>query len=206
MAADFPACHFLGIDIAPLQPTTILPQNCSFELVNVLEGIPKPDNWFDYVRQRLLVGAIPADKWKQHIQECMRVCASGGWIEIVETDAQILNGGPACQQASIWTAQGLKTRGIDVHLMQQLDELMREAGLINVTKQTFAAPFGPWGGQAGRLFAEDFKLGTSSMQPLFTHALGVPKEQVENNCDLAMKELESYQPYLTIYVYLGQKQ
>jgi hypothetical protein len=38
MAADFPECEFLGIDIAPLQPTTVLPQNCSFELVNVLEG------------------------------------------------------------------------------------------------------------------------------------------------------------------------
>jgi hypothetical protein len=38
MAADFPECHFLGVDIAPLQPTTVLPQNCSFELTNVLKG------------------------------------------------------------------------------------------------------------------------------------------------------------------------
>jgi hypothetical protein len=39
MAVDFPECEFLGIDISPLQPTTVLPQNCSFELVNVLEGL-----------------------------------------------------------------------------------------------------------------------------------------------------------------------
>jgi hypothetical protein len=39
MAADFPECEFLGIDISPLQPTTVLPKNCSFELVNVLEGL-----------------------------------------------------------------------------------------------------------------------------------------------------------------------
>jgi uncharacterized membrane protein YccC len=38
MATEFPECEFLGIDIVPLQPTTILPRNCSFELVNVLEG------------------------------------------------------------------------------------------------------------------------------------------------------------------------
>jgi uncharacterized membrane protein YccC len=38
MASDFPECEFLGIDIAPLQPTTVLPKNCSFELVNALEG------------------------------------------------------------------------------------------------------------------------------------------------------------------------
>jgi uncharacterized membrane protein YccC len=38
MAVDFPGCHFLGVDVAPLQPTTVLPQNCSFELINVLKG------------------------------------------------------------------------------------------------------------------------------------------------------------------------
>jgi hypothetical protein len=38
MAAEFPECEFLGIDVSPLQPTTILPKNCSFELANVLEG------------------------------------------------------------------------------------------------------------------------------------------------------------------------
>jgi hypothetical protein len=106
-------------------------------------GIPRPDNYFDYVHHRLLVGDIPANKWKQHIQECVRICASGGWIEIIETAGQIVNGGPACQQFSTWLAEGLKTRGIDVDMMKNLDELMRGTGLINVTKQIFAAPIGP---------------------------------------------------------------
>jgi hypothetical protein len=169
-------------------------------------GIPKPDNYFDYVRHRFLIGAIPAAKWKQYIQECARVCASGGWVEIIETDGRIVNGGPACQQSSTWTAQGFKTLGIDADLMQNLDELMNEAGLTNVTKQTFTAPYGSWGGKAGELFAKDFRLGTNSLQPLFTKALGVPKEEVERNCALAMEELESHQAYMNIYVYLGQKQ
>jgi hypothetical protein len=152
MATEFPECHFLGIDIAPLQPTTILPQNCSFELVNVLEGIPKPDHYFDYVRQRFLNGGIPAAKWKQHIQECARICASDGWVEIIESDGQITNGGPACQQFNTWLVEGSKIRGIDMNLMLNLDTLMREAGLINVTKQTFTGLLGPWGGKPGELF------------------------------------------------------
>jgi hypothetical protein len=75
MAGDFPECEFLGIDIAPLQPTTVLPKNCSFELVNVLEGISKPGNYFDYVRHHLSVTDIPSDKWMPYIQECVRICA-----------------------------------------------------------------------------------------------------------------------------------
>jgi hypothetical protein len=38
MAKEFPECEFLGIDITPLQSTTVLPENCHFELANVLEG------------------------------------------------------------------------------------------------------------------------------------------------------------------------
>jgi ubiquinone/menaquinone biosynthesis C-methylase UbiE len=206
MATEFPECEFLGVDIAPLQPTTVLPKNCSFELANVLEGIQKPDNWFDYVHQRLLISAIPADKWKHHIQECARVCASGGWVEIIETDGQVIGGGPACQQFSVWTTQALKMRGVDLDMGQNLDELMREAGLINVTKQTFTAPIGPWGGRVGELFAEDLRLGHSSIQPFITGVLNVPKEEVERNTALILEEFKSYQPYSNIYVYLGQKQ
>jgi hypothetical protein len=168
-------------------------------------GIPKPDGWFDYVHQRLLTGAIPAAKWKQHIQECARICSSDGWVEIVEITGQIVGGGPACQQLNTWTAEGLKTRGIDANMMQNLDELMREVGLINVTKQTFVAPIGPWGGKAGELFAENTKLTSSSIQPLVTSVFNVPKEEVERNGDLMLEEFKTYQAYFDIYVYLGQK-
>jgi hypothetical protein len=169
-------------------------------------GIPRPDGWFDYVRQRFLSGAMPANKWKQHIQECARVCASGGWIEIIESNGQIVGGGPACQQYNTWFAEGFKARGIDMDMALSLDELMREAGIVNVTKHTFNAPVGPWGGKAGELFFEDLRLVNGSLQPLFTNVLGVPKEEVERNGALMLEEFKSYQAYGVMHVYLGQKQ
>jgi ubiquinone/menaquinone biosynthesis C-methylase UbiE len=169
-------------------------------------GIPRPDNYFDYVRQRFLTGAIPTNKWMQHVRECTRVCSSGGWVELIEITGQIVDGGPACQQFNTWTDKGFKTRGIDPSMAQNLDELMREAGLIDVTKQIFAAPFGPWGGKVGELFAEDYKLANSSLQPFITSVFNVPKEEVERNGELMMEEFKSHQAYLNIYVYLGRKQ
>jgi hypothetical protein len=169
-------------------------------------GIPRPDNYFDHVRQRLLVTAIPSDKWKQHIQECARVCASGGWVEIVEMTGQFAEGGPACRQFNTWVAGGLKKRGVDLDAVQNLDELMREVGLINVTKQIFVAPFGSWSGKAGEFFVEDYKLANSGLQPLVTSVFGVPKEDVERNGASAIEEFDPYQAYMNIYVYFGQKQ
>jgi hypothetical protein len=172
----------------------------------IVIGIPRPDRWFDYVRQRFLTSAIPADKWLEHIQECVRVCASDGWVEFVETNGQIAGGGPACQNFNAWTTEGFKARGIDINLIKNLDKLMREAGLINVTKQVFIAPFGSWGGKAGELFAEDYRLVSGTVQPLITSTLGIPKEDVEKNGALMMKEFKSHRAYINIYVYIGQKQ
>jgi ubiquinone/menaquinone biosynthesis C-methylase UbiE len=169
-------------------------------------GIPKPDRWFDYIHSRFLVGAIPADKWEQYIQECARVCASDGWVEVIESNGQLIGGGPACQQFNTWTTGGFKSRGIDVNLMQNLDELMLKAGLINVTKQTFIVPFGTWGGKAGELFAENYRLLSGSIQPLITNVFNVTKEEVERNCTLMVEEFKSHKAHVIMNVYLGQKQ
>jgi hypothetical protein len=83
---------------------------------------------------------------------------------------------------------------------------MSEVGLINVTKQTFTLLIGPWGGRAGELFSEDYRLAISSLQPLFTGVFNVPKEEVERNGTLMVEEFKSHQAYATAYVYLGQKQ
>jgi hypothetical protein len=142
-------------------------------------GIPRPDGWFDYIYQRYLVGAIPKDKWKQHIQECVRVCGSDDWVEFVEMDGQVLNGGPASQKFSTWTIEGVKARGIDLNMVQDLEGLMRETGPNKITKQIFTMPIGPWGGKASELFSNGLKLASSSLQPLITAVLCVPKEEVE---------------------------
>jgi tRNA G46 methylase TrmB len=38
MAAEFPDCEFLGIDIFPLPKNAVLPKNCTFEIANAFEG------------------------------------------------------------------------------------------------------------------------------------------------------------------------
>jgi ubiquinone/menaquinone biosynthesis C-methylase UbiE len=169
-------------------------------------GIPKPDNYFDYVHQRFLVSGMPVNKWKEHIQECARICASGGWVEIVEMNAQIVGGGPACQQFNTWTTGICKSRGSDLNMAQHLEELVHEAGLINVTKQVLTVPIGPWGGRAGELFAENFRLASNSVQPAVTSIFNVSKEEIERIAALMLEEFKSHQTHMLIHVYLGQKQ
>jgi hypothetical protein len=168
-------------------------------------GILKPDNWFDYVHQRFLVAAIPKNKWQSHINECARICAPRGWVEFVESDGILFDGGPGMQQFNTWIIQGLATRNIDMTMADQLGVLMHKAGLVNVTMQTYVVPFGDWGKQAGRLFAENYRMIINSLEPLFIDVLCIPREQFKDTLNLVLEELKHGRAYMKLQVYFGQK-
>ncbi|KAF9342927.1 hypothetical protein BGX26_006606, partial [Mortierella sp. AD094] len=65
MAHEFPKADVYGVDISAIFPTEIKPSNCHFQLCNILEGLPFPDNYFDFIYQRLLVYALTPDQRKQ---------------------------------------------------------------------------------------------------------------------------------------------
>ena len=59
MAREFPDVSFLGLDLAPTWNDRVdVPDNSVFELCNVVEGIPCPDETFDVVHCRALMGGV----------------------------------------------------------------------------------------------------------------------------------------------------
>jgi hypothetical protein len=151
------------------------------------------------------VAAIPKDEWQNHINECVRICAPGGWVEFVEFTGILSDGGPGMQQFNTWLTQGLATRSIDITMVERLDVFMRKAGLVNVTTQTYILPVGDWGRQVGRIFVEDYRLIVESLEPLFTDVLRIPREQFKATLALILEEFKHTQAYLKLYVHLGQK-
>jgi hypothetical protein len=168
-------------------------------------GISKPDSWFDYVHQRLLIAVIPKDAWQDHLKECARICASGDWIELAECNIQLRGYGPAAEQFNYWARGGFAARNIDLLLAEKLDIFMEEDGLVNIEKHVYQFPFGRWGDRIGELLAEDLKLLNTSLKPLFTKVFNISNEMADANTEKLMKELEEYQAYAELCVYVGQK-
>src|ERR1043165_6558905 len=82
MATNYPHVKFTGIDISPIQPSQVKPENFNFIQTNLLDGLPFADDTFDFVFQRLLVASIPKDKWPLVINELTRVLKPGGYLEV----------------------------------------------------------------------------------------------------------------------------
>ncbi|KAI8636437.1 S-adenosyl-L-methionine-dependent methyltransferase [Parasitella parasitica] len=89
MAIDCPQCQIIGLDMADMFPTTIRPENVKFELHNMLNGLPYPDQTFDYVHMRLLVTGLRTKEWPVVIAEIYRVLKPGGLVQLVESDFTI---------------------------------------------------------------------------------------------------------------------
>jgi len=98
MALEYSASVFVGIDVVPVFPEDH-PPNSIFLKCNILNGLPFPDNTFDFVRQRYLLYTIDWQAWKEKVvKELIRVTKPGGYIEIMDVYCEGINPGIICQK------------------------------------------------------------------------------------------------------------
>lgn len=163
VAAQFPMAQVTGLDLTPPPADDARtlgngldrrPPNYSFTQGNVLEGLPFGDETFDFVHQRLLITAIPADRWPAVIGELMRVTRRGGWVELAECGVPE-HGGPGLTGLwQSWIALCGK-RNVDFTMGHTIAELLSRAGLQRVDQWVRAFPMGAYGGRVGQMSATD---------------------------------------------------
>ncbi len=171
VATVFPAANVIGLDLnappvdekAEAGKGEMRPPNYAFVPGNILEGLPFTDASFDFVHMRLLVLALPHDRWPFVVNELIRVTRPGGWVESVEviSDEQ---GGPAVDQIMGWVSAMLQRRNIDINDGSRVGDLMRAQGLVNVFSRRIEVPIGVHGGRVGKLMATDILNGMQAVR------------------------------------------
>ncbi|HEU5347115.1 MAG TPA: methyltransferase domain-containing protein [Ktedonobacterales bacterium] len=162
MAAQFPNARVVGLDLVPPPDEgkslghglDTRPSNYLFAVGNILEGLPFPDASFDFVHQRLLITAIPRDRWPAVIQELARVTRPGGWVELAECGSA-QDGGPGYM--GLWQSwiDFLAARNVDFTMGKHIGQVLTSGGLANVQQRVLNFPMGNWGGRIGRASATD---------------------------------------------------
>ncbi|KAF9267364.1 hypothetical protein L218DRAFT_995627 [Marasmius fiardii PR-910] len=85
-------CHFVGLDIVPLHPdlkqvgSNELAQRITWIQENFLDGLPFPNEEFDFVHIKRIARGVPEDKWDFLFEEITRVMKPGGAFEMIEED------------------------------------------------------------------------------------------------------------------------
>jgi ubiquinone/menaquinone biosynthesis C-methylase UbiE len=210
MAAQFPTANVIGLDIVVPSDTgpqlDRQPENYIFTQGNVLDGLPFSDATFDFVHMRLMVLALPADRWPFVVRELVRVTRPDGWVESVEYGGE-QNGGPAISQLMRWGTQLGALRGIDTSYSTLVGELMREAGLDNVHTHEVDIPLGAYGGRVGVMNGVDLLTAMKALSSLHIAQGITTADEFERTLRVAQAEIDSPQ-YRTIspfYIAYGQR-
>ena len=216
MAAFFSHANVIGLDLVPpaVDVQQVLgrgldqrPPNYSFQVGNVLEGLPFEDNSFDFVHMRLLITAIPAAQWPAVVRELARVTRPGGWVELAECGVPQA-GGPGLM--GLWQSwiDFCATRGVDFTLGHTLGNMLSGAGLMLVKQRAIAFPMGAWGGRLGLASGTDC-LATGKALRSGVIASGVRSEaQYDHLFAVAQQEFQNAKGphgYLPFYLADGQK-
>jgi ubiquinone/menaquinone biosynthesis C-methylase UbiE len=190
MAALFPQAHIVGVDISLTSLPSPLPTTCLFTQANILQGLPFPDQQFDFTHQRLLVAAIPALHWPGVVRELVRVTRSGGWVELLEIGDTIQHAGPAATRLLTWMTDISKELGFDMSILRHLGDVLRQAGCEAVEVQDIPIPLGEWAGTTGRMLKTDVLYGYSALKDSYCPRSHTPPEVFDGMLQAALAEWE----------------
>jgi len=205
MAQDFPEAQIVGIDLQEVQRPD-RPENYMFVQCNLLDGIPFPNNYFDFVHMRFLINAIPKAMWPTVIQTLFQVTRPGGTIELIEAGGDPYRpGGWACTRMYEAVIQVAAFRGIDPREMYNLGNHCKQAGFTQIQTRKIEAPIGRWSGRAGTMLATDMTEGMKSFKEPIQKIVGYTAWQFDDLTDQVVREWEEYHSTYTCVIYTAQK-
>ncbi|KAI9019985.1 hypothetical protein CLU79DRAFT_227820 [Phycomyces nitens] len=203
VSVDYPLATFHGFDILPFVPNdesniNNVPSNCIITQYDITQGIPFPDNTFDYVHQRLMSGVYCGNQMDESFKEIMRVTKPGGWIELVESATGAHKTGPLFK---VLSEQKILCGPI---LKKKLENL----GCVDIRSDYKSMPI-CWGGAIGKATYETMEHVLRYMGPLIWNDLGYDCEfdpdLYNDYIDRGFDECAKSQAFINVYWAFGRK-
>jgi ubiquinone/menaquinone biosynthesis C-methylase UbiE len=166
VAFTYPKVEIVGIDISRImieyaraQAWTQGLNNARFEVMDALKPLAFPDNSFDLVNARFLVGFVPAIGWPKLVDECMRITRPGGIIRLTEFDEPGTTNSPAFAEWAALTFRATRMAGLmsspDGHnfgMTTMLSRLLHDVGCQDIDRKAHAIDFSVWTGAHGLMY------------------------------------------------------
>ncbi|KAF4332694.1 s-adenosylmethionine-dependent methyltransferase [Fusarium beomiforme] len=217
-ADEFPEAEVTGIDLSPTQPSWV-PPNCKFELDDASQEWTFPDNTFDYIHIRYMIGCFK--DWPNLYRECFRCLKPGGWLEHMDCSTLVKSDDGSVPADSVWAewreifaCVGEKTgQTFEVIDDDNWIKWMNEAGFSDVQKKMIKTPIGGW--PAAKKWKEVGQLNRVSIETglegfglyMLTNVMGWEYNQVQvwlTKFREALKN-KSYHGYATWGIIWAQK-
>ena len=85
--------------------------NANFQVMDILQSLDFPDNYFDLVNARFLNTFLPTRTWPDLLRSCVRIMSPGGIMRLVECDYGV-SSSLACEKLSEYYVRALQNSGL----------------------------------------------------------------------------------------------
>ncbi|KAI0881385.1 S-adenosyl-L-methionine-dependent methyltransferase [Annulohypoxylon maeteangense] len=205
VADMFPAAEVVGCDLSPIQPLWV-PSNVRFIIDDIEDEWAHGDNW-DLVHIRQVFPAIqdPPGVCRQSFNHLN----PGGWIEvqdfggILKCDDDTFRTDSMLTQFYDMTTEALSKRGIRWTIANNMDEVLKDIGFVNIACKRFKIPIGIWP-KAKRLRLVGLYMKSvfgdliDALAPIVFPLLSKSSQQMEEFVTKAQDELQT----TTAHIYL----
>jgi ubiquinone/menaquinone biosynthesis C-methylase UbiE len=219
MAQTYPHLQVMGFDIdanmisyATTQAKVGKLEQASFRVMNALDPLDYPDNFFDLVNARFLV-VLGRSAWPQLIPELFRVTRPGGFIRLTEVEDDSVTTSPAFEKMMVIFLQACRLgeltfspTGRSTGLPPMLPYFLRKAGYQNIKRHASILDWSV-GTDAYAAVAQDLKIFFQLLQPFMVGVGAATEEELEQlyrDIDLELRA-EDFCAFWTFFTVWGQK-
>lgn len=179
--------NFTNIHYARAQARTRKRKNAYFQIMDILEPLSFPDNYFDLVNARFLNTFLPSYTWPALLQECLRVVRPQGIIRLTECGYGI-SSSQACEKLSEYYIRALQTAGLRCTPVGRplimgstliLEDLLYESGCQQIQQQTHMLDFSAEEEEVNSGMVDNALIFLSQLRPFLLEMGVVNKEWFE---------------------------
>ncbi|CAB4380376.1 unnamed protein product [Rhizophagus irregularis] len=185
LANKYENSYFFGVDINPLYPQEIKPNNLEFIEADVTIGLSFHDNEFDFTHVENMDLVFAPDQWDFVLSELIRITKPGGYIEVAGStrhDGHV-GEGPIFRKITdaFWTY--FLKGNIETDLMYNLDskfELQQNIGEVHRIEKDLI--IGPNGDKTGLVLQDIYVsyLTSEIVIKNLSEKIGISEEEYKN--------------------------
>ncbi|KAI7853078.1 S-adenosyl-L-methionine-dependent methyltransferase [Circinella umbellata] len=200
--------QFTGVDMSDVWPKDIRPVNLQFRRANVLNGIPFPDQHFDFIQMRYVVVAFTLDEWKKVFNELRRVLKPGGCLQCIDSDMRITlqdDKASISRQHIETLEQFYSIQGLDISAGAKLDMRLTDLGLRIVQSEYREIALG-WGGPIGTASLNLFMGKLNGLSPWFKRTMEMSDDSFQQLKEGLQQDLIQSRAYMGLHAFLAIKE
>ena len=184
------------INYAQLQAETSGLDSAQFHVMDILHPLNLPDDSFDLVNARFLIGVVPRAKWLDLLLELRRITRPGGLIRITENENGLTTSA-ACEQLGEIIAQsfhaggfGFSPTGKKLGITPVLERLLQDAKLSLHSVQTYSLNYG-WGTPSYQTWKDISIAGIEFLRPFVAKLNLLTIQEFDAVCARYLREMDT---------------